>query len=62
MALPVLRGPSEGEGLHRVHRPRELRGRDDQGSSVVLTLFILLMYLYFFLSQVPLSPAQNILF
>lgn len=31
MALLVLHRPSEGEGLHRVHRPGELRGRNDAG-------------------------------
>ena len=31
MALPVLHRAGEGQGLHRVHRPRELRGGDDQG-------------------------------
>ena len=31
MALPVLHRPGESEGLHGVHRPRELRGGDDQG-------------------------------
>lgn len=31
MALPLLPGAGEGEGPHRVHRTRELRGPDDCG-------------------------------
>lgn len=31
MALSVLHRPGEGEGLHRVHRARKLRGRNDPG-------------------------------
>ena len=31
MALPVLHRPGESEGLHGVHRARELCGGDDQG-------------------------------
>lgn len=31
MALPVLHRAGEGEGLHRVHGARELRGGNDQG-------------------------------
>lgn len=31
MALSVLHRAGESEGLHGVHRTRELCGRDDQG-------------------------------
>lgn len=35
VALPLLPGAGEGEGPHRVHRTRELRGPDDCGESMV---------------------------
>lgn len=34
VALLVLHRPGEGQGLHRVHRSRELRGRNDPGEDV----------------------------